>query len=170
MATFDNLKSDLAKLHKSDELKKYIDSHKGAYLVSAFFISSFDDKDVTPWVLEYYSPESSKVCTFTLNDKWEVTPDDSIFQREPHAIMPLEISEVKFKEGAARAKEELTAKFSGESPLKVIVILGTMDKNPQWNITVFTKSFKVINFRIDAVTGETKSSTVDNLLNFQKKK
>ena len=65
---------------------------------------------------------------------------------------------------------ELGKSFKGESPLKVIVILGMQDRRPTWNVTVFTKSFKVINFRIDSVTGGIKSSAVDNLLSLDTKK
>ena len=170
MAVFERLKADLKRLGESDELRQYLASHKGAYFVSAFFISSFDSKDTTPWVIEYYCPANCKVSTFSFDGRWGVTGDDSVFQREQKSLEALEIGKVKFFDGAERAREELGKSFKGESPLKVIVILGMQDRRPTWNVTVFTKSFKVINFRIDSVTGGIKSSAVDNLLSLDTKK
>src|SRR3989338_10558730 len=102
MASFEKLTDDILNLGKSDELKQYLKSHDGAYLVSAFFISSFDSKDTTPWVIEYYCPSSGKVSTFSFDRKWNVTGDDSAFQKKHKSLEALEISAVKFKQGAEK--------------------------------------------------------------------
>ncbi|MFH0752558.1 MAG: hypothetical protein V1914_03065 [archaeon] len=165
MGSFERLKSEFDKLKGSEELKEYLKTHEGAYFVSAFLISGFDSLETAPWILEYYWPENGKVATFSFDTAWKVTDDDNVMQKERKMLEELDFEIVKFDDPVGKVKEE----FKGESPLKMIVILNSQNKSPMWNITVFTRSFKVVNFKIDAVTGKTESSKVDNLLQFQKK-
>lgn len=161
MVSFDKLKDDFGKLGKSGELKGYLKSHAGAYFVSAFLVSSYDDLETTPWVFEFYWPGNGKVATFSFDSGWKVTPDDSVVQKGN--IEKLDLGKVKFDDGVGKVKGKLD-----EPVLKMIVILDSQDDGPVWNITVFTRSFKVINFKVDAVTGKVSSSKVGKLFQVQK--
>ncbi len=168
MVDFGKLKSEFGNLKKSGELKGYLNAHDGAYLVSAFLISDYDIKDAVPWVFEYYWPEDGKVVTFSFDGGWRVTGEDNVLQKEKKVLEELDFEGVNFFDPIGNVEEALEEEYSMESPMKMIVILNSQDRDLIWSITVFTRSLKIINFRIDAVSGETKSSMADDLLQFQK--
>lgn len=169
MAGLEELKDDLKRLEQSEELKDYLNSHKGANFVSAFFISDYENLDKAAWTLEYYWPKTGRVTTFTYESCWKVSGDDKILQKENKALEKLDVNSVKCRDGLEKATAELRKSYKAESPSKVIVILNSQDNAPFWNITFFTKSFRLINFKIDAVSGDIKSSAVDNLFQLGKK-
>ena len=157
---FDSLSSSFGKLKESSELKDYLDNHKGAYLVSAFVISSPEDLEQTPWIFEYYWPENKKVITFQLLDGWAVSADDDMLQKDGRVLEELDLGLVKVKNPLENVEVN--------APIKIIAILRSENSNPSWNISVFTREFNVVNCRIDAVTGERTSSKVDNLFTVHK--
>lgn len=169
MADFSKLKSEFENLKKSEELKGYLKAHGGAYLVSAFLISDYDIKDAVPWVFEYYWPEDGKVVTFSFDSGWRVTGEDDILQKGKKVLEELDFEGVDFYDPIGNVEEALEKEYCRESPMKMIAILNSQDGDLIWNITVFTKSFKIINFKIDAISGETKSSMADDLLQFNNK-
>lgn len=166
---FDGLKAELKRLGGSAELKDYMNSHSGAYFVSAFLISDYDKLGDAKWTLEYYWPETGKVTTFKQEESWCVSKDDKVLQKEKRALEPLDVERVKSWDVLSLVREELDNRYRGESPMKAIVILNCHDDAPAWNITLFTKSFRLLNFKVDAVDGKLKSSAVDNLFKFDSK-
>lgn len=171
MADFKHLKADFKRLGESKELDSFMKDHKGAYFASAFMISNYDCLDAAPWSLEFYWPENGKVSTFVFDSKWKFTADEDILQKEKRVLEKLDLEKVKFDfdHALGKIKESLSKDFNGDSPFKLIVILCSSDSRPAWNITVFTSTFKLINFMVDAVSGDIASSRVENLLSFSKK-
>ncbi len=171
MADFKHLKDNLKKLSESKELDSFMKTHKGAYFASAFLISNYDCLNDTPWSLEFYWPENGKVSTFMFGSKWKVAADEDVLQKEKRVLEELDMDKVKFDFDSvvSKIKDSLSRDFSGNSPLKLIVILCSMGRKPVWNVTVFTNTFKLINFMIDAVSGDVATSRVENLLSLDKK-
>lgn len=165
---FDGLKAELKRLSGSAELNDYMKSHNGAYFVSAFLISDYDKLGDTQWTFEYYWPETGNVTTFKHEESWCVSKDDKVLQKEKRTLEPLDVERVKSWDVMDLVKNEMGSRYKGESPMKAIVILNCQHKLPAWNVTLFTKSFRLLNFKVDAVDGKLKSSTVDNLFQFDK--
>ena len=91
MADFEDLKSALKMLEQSEELKAYLKEHKGAYFVSAFFVSDYDKIGSALWTLEYYWPETGRVSTFTYDSSWKVVSDDKVFQKDKKVLEKMDV-------------------------------------------------------------------------------
>lgn len=142
----------------SEEFKEVKNS---IYLCSLFSIMESDKGE---WQVDYYDPKEDKIISFVVNDK--VNREESkIFKEKESKVDKLEIERVKIdlKEAFKIADKLHKEKYNNESVNKKIVILQTV-KKPLWNITYLTACFNIVNFKIDASSGEIISDSKSSAL------
>ena len=90
------------------------------------------------------------------------------------SIVPLEkklkLGKVKidFDRAMGIIEELRKAKYPGETPNKVIVLLQDIDGEILWNITYLTNSFNIWNVKVDAADGKVKSEKLESVIQFKK--
>ena len=157
------LKDSFDSLQKSENFGKWKELHTESYLTSCFLV---DESGL--WQFDYFNPVNSKITSFQ-REKITVQ-DQDVFQAEQTKLKELNLENVDlgYEQVLNIIEEILKQKYSNEVFEKKIVILQTIDVEI-WNITYMTKSFNVINFKIDAKTGVLLKETFENIMGFKKK-
>lgn len=157
------LKDSFNSLQEGEDFKKWKELHTESYLTSCFLV---DNSGL--WQFDYFNPTNSKITSF---QKGKMTgQDQDIFQTEQTKIKELNLEnvDISYDKVLNITEEILKQKYSNETIEKKIVILQTIDFEV-WNITYLTKSFNVINFKIDAKTGNLLKETFENIIGYNKK-
>ena len=157
---FSKLKDSVRTLEKKEEFKEYIKNNSDAFLADAFIIL----KEQEDWQIDFYSEKKDKITSFILKENNLQMKQSDVFKKEDTKITELNLENVKIMlEHSLKLIETQTK----EKTSKIIIALQVLNDKETWNITYLTKSFKTVNFKIDAATGailsKDESSVVSNL-------
>ncbi len=164
-----NIKDAVATIKEKEKFIKYKEENPESYLTSAFSMVEYERMDDAFWQLDFYSPKTKKITSFVLHEKIEVKEEQDIFQKEKNDLMALDLKSIKinFREAIDTINEFIDNKYSGESPSKIIVILQATDNKPVWNITYLTKSFNILNIKLNAEDGTIIADKLESVLKFK---
>lgn len=154
------------KLEKSSKFKEL---NKKSYLAHLFKMMDDLNKDI--WQVGYYN-EDGTITTFIIEKKdIKVVPEQEVFQKTKRKVKKLDIDKVKIDPDKALdiAKDLQQKKFSGNTPLKIMVVLQNIANHIVYNITYITNSFNTLNMKIDAINGKVISYELTPMLQFQGK-
>lgn len=154
------------KLEKSSKFKEL---NKKSYLAHLFKMMDDLNKDI--WQVGYYN-EDGTITTFIIEKKdIKVVPEQEVFQKTKRKVKKLDIDKVKIDLDKALdiAKDLQQKKFSGNTPLKIMVVLQNIANHIVYNITYITNSFNTLNMKIDAINGKVISYELTPMLQFQGK-
>ncbi|MFH0870474.1 MAG: PepSY domain-containing protein [archaeon] len=161
------LRETIAKVEKSKEFKSFKKSNPGFYLAHCFTMLDEGEKKYN-WELGYYSDKKDKLVVFETVPAVKLRDEDDPFKREG-IIKRLDMNEVKTS--LARALEicDVLAKdkYSAHAITKRIIVLQNIDK-PVYNITHVTRSYSILNVKIDAKTGEIISQNLQSIMQLGK--
>ncbi len=162
---------DLEKLEIHKKFAEFIKKNKGAYFVSAFFMSNdIEAKDVE-WQIDYYSPEKHKITSFTFSKcSLETKEDQEVFQNNHAELKELNLDKVKidFDKAIGIIEELRKKKYPSERANKIIVLLQDINDECLWNITYLTTSFNIWNVKVGAADGKIKSEKLESVIQFKK--
>ncbi len=160
-------KEALKNLESSDEYKKWRNGDSGSYLSHAFTMADPSLKE--EWQLGYYNKDSDAVTTFSVSGSVLKNPEAEVFKDEKK-ILPLDRGKVKltYKEAIDKAENIQKEKYPAHSSFKKIVILQNLEIGQVWNITYITNTFKTLNMKIDAETGEIKKHELMEFFRIEK--
>lgn len=134
------------------------------------------------WELGFFDPEANKITVFIPLDKpsnssknspknnskdsFEIKPADDVFKEADGKVERLELEKVKlsFLEALDIFKERCSDDFPKEQLGEGFVVLQTYQKKAVWNFTFVTRSFKFVNFKIDAANGEVADQQLIDLI------
>lgn len=136
------------------------EKNPGYYLSNVFFSESGPLDD---WQVSYYDEATDRIVTFTVEPLAHSEPQE-VFK--PHGtVAPLEMKTVGvgLEEAHALATRILADNFANEQVVRTIAILQRLDV-PLYNFTFVTRSFNIINLKIDAASGLLKSQNVHSVL------
>jgi hypothetical protein len=160
---------DIIKLLESNsEYRDWKKIHKTYYLVHLFKMADEANKDI--WQIGYYGKEEDKITTFLVEkDIVKVIPEGEIFREEEHSLKKLDLLNVKIDYSEAlKIAHELHAKnYKQEQIFKAIMILQHLEEQI-WNVTFVTSSFKTLNIKINAETGQIISHDIQSLIEMSK--
>src|SRR3989338_2141201 len=132
-----------------------------AYLVHFFCM---DEKEVQ---VGYYDEKTEVIATFVKAEEITKTEDKEIFRQEKK-IAPLNMHNVNISMKDAEQKAEVLQKqkYPGDLVSKKIIVLQTINNIPTYNMTLITMTFKMINLRVDATTGNVLEEKMQPIMDF----
>ncbi|MBI5390057.1 hypothetical protein HZB02_01070 [Candidatus Woesearchaeota archaeon] len=157
----------LKQLEASKEFKAWKKQHDAAYLVHCFKL--IDDANQNEWQIGYFSPRTKKISTFVLGSSITRNPDAEPLNQHGK-IKQLDLKKVSISlEKALLVVQQLQkTSYANEPPLKIICLLQHIDLGQVWNMTYFTRSFKALNMKVDAASGEVKEHSLASLFTMEK--
>src|SRR3989338_4904169 len=134
--------------------------HHG-YIVHFFCM---DEKEVQ---VGYYDERTDSIATFVKAEEITKTEDKEIFRQEKK-IAPLDMHNVKIsmKDAVQKAEAIQKQKYPGDMVSKKIMVLQTLGNIPTYNMTLITMTFKMINIRVDATTGNVLEEKMQPIMDF----
>ncbi|MBD3318421.1 hypothetical protein GF342_00770 [Candidatus Woesearchaeota archaeon] len=149
-------------LEASDEFKEWLTQHKDHFLAHIFLQEGNEQ-------VGFYNPRTEKMTTFIVADKISSIADQEVLKGDTE-LQALELSQVQITlhDALEKAQEVLEEEYSKEIILRNLVVLQQLDDIATYNITYFSQSFKTINVRIRADTGEILSHSAASLADFVK--
>jgi len=161
------LKGAIKKVESSKAFKDFKSSNPEYYLAHCFTMLDEAEKKYN-WELGYYSPKKDKLVVFETEPDVKLREEDDAFTRNK-VIPELKFSKVKIS--MAKAMETcdqlVKEKYSAHMITKRIIILQHLDRD-LYNITLVTRSFSVLNIKIDAASGEIVSHNLQSLMSLGK--
>ena len=139
----ERLKKFLSNIKKSHEFKEWHKENKDSYLSDCFaLLNDRYDINKIDWQGDYFSEKDNKVS---------IKKDQKILKDKRDIVKELDVSKVKTN--ADDVIKKIKEKYPDQIPNKIIVILQNIDITV-WNITFVTRSFNVLNVKIDAENGD----------------
>lgn len=162
------MEKSFEEIKSSEEYKEFRKHEKGAYLIHATLITEPGKK--TSWEFGYYHPSRDTITTFTVNPV-KRSGEEEAFKKEKTAINKLNMNTVKttYEEALKQCEEHRKKNYPGDQIIKIIAILQNLHKQ-LWNITLITRSFSIINIKIDAKTSEILSASKSSIMDLGVKK
>lgn len=157
------IKNSLKKIQDSNDFIEWKNKHKNSYLTSAFLNSCI-------WQFDFLNINNDKVTSFKIDSGVVSSEESDIFRKEKNEIKELKLYDIKIDLDNAEdlIKKLIDSDYKNEEIQKKIIILQVIDE-PAWNITYITKSFNVLNVKINAINGKIINHSMENLLNFRVK-
>ena len=145
----ERLKKFLSNIKKSHEFKEWHKENKDSYLSDCFaLLNDRYDLNKIDWQVDYYNPHNDEMTSFSEKDnKVSIKKDQKILKDKRDIVKELDVSKVKTN--ADDVIKKIKEKYPDQIPNKIIVILQNIDITV-WNITFVTRSFNVLNVKIDA--------------------
>jgi len=146
-------KQALEILKTNQEFKAWKSKHSSHFLINAFVMLEPQEK-ANNIQLGYSTTSGKKITSFIVSkDNVELFTDE-VYKRPEKKLTKLNPEKVKttFHQAIKIAQHQKQLIYPAEETTKKIIILQN-EKGEQWNITFVTKSFNMLNFRIDANSG-----------------
>src|SRR3989344_1888470 len=155
----------LARLTSHTIFKDWHKKHADSFLAHGFMMLDEANKDI--WQIGFYNPKTSKMTTFMVGKTIEHTVEQEVLESGA-PIQNLSVEDVKVspEKALSIAKELLKKEFAKELPIKEFFIIQRIEGKTVFNITYFTQSFKTVNIKIDAKSGEIISKNIQALMDF----
>ncbi|MBI5002382.1 hypothetical protein HZC31_03290 [Candidatus Woesearchaeota archaeon] len=155
---------DLKQVQKEIEASHLFQNWKKeqqGYLVHFFCMN---EKEVQ---VGYYDEKKDVIATFVKAEEITKTEDKEIFRQEKK-IAPLDMHNVKIsmKDAEQKAEALQKQKYPGDLVSKKIIVLQTINNIPTYNMTLITMTFKMINIRVDAATGNVLEEKMQPIMDF----
>ena len=153
----------LGKVEKSKDFRKLKKENPEFYLAHAFTMIDENEKKGA-WELGFYSPERDRLAVFETEPKVRLKSEDEVFKQEG-IVKPLDVKKIKvsFQKAMELCDELLKSKYSAQTVTKRIVIIQSLER-PMYNVTLVTRSFSILNIKIDCQTGEVISDNLQSLM------
>lgn len=143
------------KVIDSDLFIKWKKDHPKTYLSSAFLQ---DD-----WQLDFYDPKTDRVASF-LHGKMV---EDALLKAPDSTVGELDLDSVKIELGQALLTIQQALERRGETEQKRIVFLQTEEEKAIWHITIISRNFNILSYKIDANIGSMLSESFNTPLSFR---
>ena len=140
------------------------------YLVHFFVMLDEEFKPSESWQIGFYNKKTKEIESFSV-DPVAVVEKSRAFKHDKKAVEPLDLEKVKinFNSAIEAARKLHLEKYKSQSADKVIVILQSLNNVTTWNITLITKSFSVLNIKVDACSGKVYHHELGTLLQWGNK-
>jgi len=142
--------------------------HKDCYLAHIFTMR--DSQFEPAWHFGYYDEKQDKITSFIVAGATVTKEEHSDLAKQPDTkVLPLDLSSVKItQERAQQIVDEIIEKGNyGGSKTKVFLLQHIAVVGTVWNVTVVTLTWKTVNVKIDAASGEVKLQSEQNLLDMR---
>lgn len=166
------IKKEIEKLERSREFAEWRKKNRDSYLSYALFMTGEEEDKVE---IGFYNRKNDKVTTFCIHGcekgkmSVEVKPEESVFKKPDMEVEELDIGKIKIDvpEATSIASNLQKEKYPAEFPMKLIIILQKLSPFGNiYNVTFVTKTFKTLNIKIDAGSGDVVEDNLVSLMQF----
>ena len=160
------MKDAYGALESSEAFKSFSKRRQGCYLTHAFATIEEGQEKGAVWQFGFFDRKADRMSVFDVGAEIKEHDPQEVYKHPDHEILHLAMDEVKFTfpKAMEAVKAAMKDKYKGELANKYIVILQNIPEHGTvWNITVLSTSFHVINFKIDAGSGEIKAESRESL-------
>ncbi|MEM4267509.1 MAG: hypothetical protein QXK37_01625 [Candidatus Woesearchaeota archaeon] len=135
------------------------------YLVHLFYMTGHN------WQVGYYNKGTGRIVTFEANGGVKRLEESDVFQDSPLPLSRLNVESVKidYKDAVEKAKIVAEKHFPHEHIDKEIAVLQETKQGVLYNITFLTRSFKMLNIKIDADKSEVLHYELHSLMDMTRK-
>lgn len=163
-------KEMLELIRKDESFKEWKKINKDSYLVHIF--KMLDSANIHEAQVGFYDKKSRRITTFVVNEDSKnitINPDSEIFKDNNDHIPELKIDGVKASIDSVieRIAGIMKNKYSHHPADKRFFLLQTTKEGTVWNFTLVTKTFHVINIRLDAFTDDVRSEKISSIFEFK---
>lgn len=153
------LKGFVEKIEASKEFKEI----KEELILCSFF--NMFSKELGSWQVSYYDQKNDKMISFSVEDNKVKREESKVFREKNSKINQLNLDDVKidFNNAIKKTDKIKHDNYKSGSVNKKIVILQVIEK-PIWNVTYLTSDFKIVNVKLDAISGEVISHQLSSAL------
>ena len=155
----------LKRLESDPEFKEWKQDNPDYYLAHIFFM--VEPNKPFQFDIGFYHLEKNLMTTFLLSDSdIQIKPDQEIFKDPEHPIKELDPAQVKIEyDKAMKLSNQVQQEhYKADLPSKEIVILQNIPQGLVWNITFMTQTFKTLNIKIDAASGDIVGHKIHSLM------
>ncbi|MEW5897071.1 MAG: hypothetical protein AB1668_05235 [Nanoarchaeota archaeon] len=151
------VKELFASLVKDELFQLWHEKHPHAFLSHFFSPLDVNCNLLGAWEVGYFDMDTNKATVFVPGEKnFAIKPADDVFKKESTDVEELKLDSVSllFDEAVQICRENLPLLFPKENLGNGFVILQTLESKPLWNFTFISRSFKFVNIKINAASGE----------------
>ncbi|MFH1455640.1 MAG: PepSY domain-containing protein [archaeon] len=159
-----DIKDLVEELKKSEKYKDFSSKHSEAYLTSAFYMAPVNEKP--KWTLGFFDKEEHKLTSFVIDNGVKIFPSQQVMQKEKKEVKRLDLNSIKVTlEKAKEIVEQFQKeKYPYEGPDKMIIVLQVINDITVWNISYLTTGLKLLNIKVNAISGDVIEDSIENLL------
>ena len=135
------------KLNASEEYKKFVETHKDAFLIAGFFVIDFEmGKNIHQ--IDYYIPSEDKVAAFTLDEGVKVqTLDLMDGERKPEK---LDIrTNIDLDELHGIIQDEMRNRKMTEEIKKMIAVIQNVKGKKIWNLNCILSGMEILKVHVE---------------------
>lgn len=144
-------------LYQKDCYKAFKEKHPSSFLSAGFFILDVAEKS-EKIQLDFFLPEKKKVVGFEFPFEKERLFDDTIETMSPLSLdLKVDLDDLEIE-----CKKAIIQNSSNLVPKKIIAIL----RDNVWNLTCLDNVLGVVRIHIDALTGDVRRFSKENLMEF----
>ena len=162
-----SFKDSLDELENSEVFKEWSKNNPNCYLSFGFVMIKAEDL----WRIGYYHPNNEQVTSFVIDESILVEPEDKSYKKPESEVKELNPDEIQisYAQALKLAEEVQKEKYSTEIPMKIVMIIQNHNELGNiWNVTYVTQTFKTLNIKIDAASGDIIKDQLIELFEFRK--
>jgi hypothetical protein len=149
------IKKTITELENSEKFKEWKKENPECFLAHMFKMT--DEPNQGIWQLGYYNEKEGKITTFVIeSEEIKISLPSEIFKKPEDKIESLNLDKIMIDwmtalEDAVEFQEK---NYPKEKAVKSFFIIQNLNKETIYNITFVTQTFKTLNLKLDANTGE----------------
>ncbi len=170
------VKKIIDQLLESEEFKEWKKEtgHEKYFLAHVFKL--FDEPNKNIYQIGYFDEKTEHMTTFVIEasedfsiNKVGVSTDTEVFKKPDSKISKLDPEKVKIDLPTAlgTAADLQKKEYSQHPPMKQFLILQNLECGQVYNITFLTQTFKTLNIKVDAASGEILKHDMMSLMDFK---
>ena len=148
-----SFKEALDELKNSKIFKDWAKDNSKCYLSFGFVLIKGEDL----WRIGYFHPDDEQVTSFVIDEEIKIEPEDESFKKPESEVKELNPDDIQvsYSQALKLAEELQQEKYKQEIPMKIVMIVQNHNELGNiWNITYVTQSFKTLNIKVDASSGD----------------
>ena len=151
------------RLQDSESFKDWKKNNSESYLTHAF--TMYETNQNNGWQFGYYDKTSDKITTFVMEEEIKTMPPAEVLKRDD-LLNELDIQKVEIDLQNALNKASTIQKenYKGQDPMKIVVLLQNLKEGFVWNLTYLTVTFKTLNVKISAQSGDVIEHNLHDLI------
>ena len=157
-------------LEKNPEFLDWKSQNPHYTLIHCFFMQ--DKQFKNEWHFGFYNKEDDKIMNFIVSPEGVKKEEhQELAKFDGQEILPLDMSNVSLsREDAEKILEQvIEEEKQGGASTKIFLLQHIPMVGTVWNVTAVTLTFKSLNVKIDAATGEVKLKSLNSLFDMKHK-